>query len=312
MTKTFLAVAIAALSGSAALADHSFLMPSFSNLNGSQSVVQIDAAAADNVFQFDHRPIQLDQIKVWRPDGSEGGKPEGITSRYRSTFDLKLDAPGTWKVAAVSAMVGGTAMIDGVERRVSSMRFGGRPGGGMGGPGEGRPGGGGEQGRGPGGPGAPNAPAGAGGPPRQPPVLLDELPATATDVKLTETVSRTETFVTVGSPTTQVFGGDTRGITLQPITHPTDLVVNEPAKFRFLVDGKPAKVAVHLVASGQRFRDNEAATELTTDAKGEVTIKWPAPGYYWLNATAEDDHAAEKRAGLRRLSYSATLEVAAP
>jgi len=287
MTRTVLAAAIAALSASAALADHAFLMPSASNLNGSQSIVQIDAAGADNVFQFDHRPIPLDQIRVWRPDGSEGAKPEGITSRFRSTFDLKLDAPGTWKVATVAAIVGGTAMVDGVERRVSSMRFGPRPGG-------------------------PPPAAGPGEPPRQPPILLAELPATATDLKLVETLTRTETFVTVGSPTTQAFGGDTRGITLQPITHPTDLVANEPAKFRFLIDGKPAKVAVHLVASGQRFRDNEAATDLTTGADGVVTIRWPAAGYYWLNATAEDDKPTERRASVRRLSYAATLEVAAP
>jgi hypothetical protein len=306
--KTLLAAAATLFTASAALADHAFLMPSFSNLNGSQSIVQIDAAVADNVFQFDHRPIQLDQITVWRPDGSEAARPEGVTSRFRSTFDLKLDAPGTWKIAAFSAMVMGTAMVDGEERRVSSMRFGGRPGGmaGPGGAGEGRPGGA-PDGRGPGGPGGP------GGPPRQPPILLSELPATATDLKLTEVINRTEAFVTVGSPTAQVFGGDPRGLTLQPITHPTDLVSTEPAKFTFLLDGQPAtKLKVSLIPGGQRFRDNEAAITLQPDALGVVTIRWPAPGYYLLTATTEDDRPAEKRAAVRRLSYAATLEVAAP
>lgn len=298
MTKPLFATLIAALSGSAALADHSFLMPSASNFGGSQSVVQIDAAGADNVFQFDHRPIALDQIKVYRPDGSEAAKPEGVQSRYRSTFDLKLDAPGTWKVAVVQTMVGGTAIVDGQERRVSSMRFGGRPGGGM-------P---------PGGPGGSGAPASrAGEPPRLPPILLAELPANATDIKLAEMINRTEAFVTVGSPTTQVFGGDTRGLTLQPITAPTDLVSNEPTKIRFLIDGTPAaKLRVELIAGGQRFRDNEAPATFITDAQGVVTIKWTAPGYYWLGVTAEDGNTQDKRAATRRMSYAATLEVAAP
>lgn len=305
MRKPLLAAAIAALAASSALADHAFILPSFSNLNGSQSIVQIDAAAADNIFQFDHRPIQLDQVKVYRPDGSENAKPEGITSRFRSTFDLKLDAPGTWKIATTQVMVNGTATVGGEERRVTTMRMGPRPG--MGGPGGGegrRP----EGGPPPGGPGGPNA-----GPPRQPPIQLADLPADATDLKLAEMVSRTEAFVTVGEPTTQVFGGDPRGLTLQPITNPTDLVSNETAKFKLLIDGQPAaKIKVALIPSGQRFRDSEAAIDLTTDAQGVVTIKWPAPGYYLLTAEAEDNKASEKRAQVRRLSYSATLEVAAP
>ncbi|NIJ07060.1 putative GH25 family protein [Sphingomonas vulcanisoli] len=298
--KILLALSIATLAASSALADHAFLMPSFSNFSGVQSVVQIDAAQADNIFQFDHRPIQLDQIKVYRPDGSEAEKPQGSTSRFRSTFDLKLDAPGTWKIAALNVMVSGTAVIGGEERRVSSMRFGRRPGG-PGGPAMQRP------------DGPPRAPGAPGEPRRQPPILLADLPADATDLKLTEIVGRTEVFVTVNAPTTQVFGGDPRGITLQPITHPTDLVSNEPAKFKFLIDGQPAaKLKVTLIAGGQRFRDSEAGIDFTTDAQGVVTIKWPAPGYYLLTASAEDNKAAEKRATVRRLSYGATLEVAAP
>ena len=127
MKKLLLTTAIAALTATAALADHMFIMPSTSNLNGSQSIVQIDAAGADNIFQFDHRPMPLDSIKVYRPDGSENPKSEGLQSRFRSTFDLKLDAPGTWKIAATNLMVSGTAMIDGVERRVASMRMASPP-----------------------------------------------------------------------------------------------------------------------------------------------------------------------------------------
>lgn len=299
------ALLVVTFAATAASADHSFLLPSASNVTAPPSIVTIDAAGSDNVFQFDHRPIQLQQIKVYRPDGGEAPAPEGTTSRFRSSFDLKLDAAGTWKVTSLSVIVGGTAMVGGEERRVTSFRFPGRPGGGGpsgpgGAPDRARPGGG------------PSPGGGPDGQRRQPPILLAELPADATDVKLTETVGRTEAFVTAGEPTTAVFGGDTRGLTLRPITHPTDLVVKEPAKFRFLLDGKPAAgIKVAVVAGGQRFRDSEAATEYTTDAQGIVTVRWPAPGYYWLGATAEDGNPQEKRAATRRLSYAVTLEVAA-
>ena len=65
---------------------------------------------------------------------------------------------------------------------------------------------------------------------------------------------RVETYVTVGTPSDVKATG--AGLELVPLTHPNDLYAGETAKFRFLLDGKPAKdLEVEIVAGGTRYRD---------------------------------------------------------
>lgn len=134
------------------------------------------------------------------------------------------------------------------------------------------------------------------------------IPAGATDVKLVESSNRNQVFVTLGAPTDIKTSG--QGLELAPVTHPNDLVVGEPAVFGFTVDGKPAAgLTVLVVPGGLRYRSAAGTGEisLTTDAKGQVTITWPGPGMYWLNATAAGNSAIPN--ATRRFSYTATLEV---
>ncbi|WP_267414398.1 DUF4198 domain-containing protein, partial [Sphingomonas sp. GC_Shp_4] len=142
---------------------------------------------------------------------------------------------------------------------------------------------------------------------------LAEIPAGATDLKLTETISRNAIFVTAGAPTQAVFKPSNKGLEMVPVTHPDELVSNEPARFRFLIDGKPAgALKVTVVPGGKRYRDSEGAQDLTTGADGVLTIRWPFAGMYWLNVTASDNHPSSPRATQRRMSYTSTLEVLAP
>lgn len=145
--------------------------------------------------------------------------------------------------------------------------------------------------------------------------LKTAIPAGATDVKTTEATNRNEVFVTVGAPTTTVFKPSGKGIEMVPVTHPNDLVAGEDAVFGFLLDGKPAAgIPVTVIPGGGRYRAALQQVDLKTDAQGRVTIKWPAAGMYWLNATVgggrEDGPAAPAPA--RRASYVTTLEVLAP
>lgn len=134
------------------------------------------------------------------------------------------------------------------------------------------------------------------------------IPAEATDVEVTESLNRIETFATVGSPSALKPSG--KGLELLPVTHPNDLVASEPATFRFLVDGKAAKaLKVTLVPGNRRYRDQQEALELTTDKNGEIQVNWPHAGMYWLDADAEDNKTSIKQAKVRKLAYVATLEV---
>jgi uncharacterized GH25 family protein len=137
-----------------------------------------------------------------------------------------------------------------------------------------------------------------------------EVPADAKDLQVSESAGRIETFVTAGKPTETALEPSNVGLELLPVTHPNDLYAGEPAKFRFLLDGKPAaNLEVVVVAGGTRYRNEQNEKPLKTDANGELSVTWPAPGMYWLESTLEDQKTSLKQAKQRRVSYVATFEV---
>src|SRR3546814_17635794 len=85
-----------------------------------------------------------------------------------------------------------------------------------------------------------------------------------------------------------------KGRELQPVTHPNDLVTGEAGQFRFRLDGKPAAgVKVTVIPGGIRYRNRLNQMDLTADADGLVSINWPEPGMYWMQASIED--AADRK-----------------
>ena len=272
-----LLAAAALLSIPATLSAHRmWMLPSATVFSGTDSWATIDAAVSNDLFFADHQPMRLDNVKVWQPDGSEGKLQNGSTGRYRSVFDVELDKPGTWKIGTQMAGVMGSFTADGVDKRI-----GGR-----------------------GGPPRPGMPA---------PLTVADIPANATNVKVTEMSSRNEVFLTAGEPTTTVFTPTGKGLEFAPVTHPDELVAGQAAKFRFLIDGKPATgLKVTVIPGGKRYRDAEGAMNLTTGGDGVLTVTWPSAGMYWLNATATDAKTTTPRATERRMSYVTTVEVMTP
>ncbi|MFZ5703968.1 MAG: DUF4198 domain-containing protein [Pseudomonadota bacterium] len=281
-----------------ASAHRQWMVPNATVFSGTNNWVTVDAAASNDLFFADHQPMRLDGVKAWAPDGSAAKIENAATGRYRSVFDVKLDKPGTWKIGTYTNSVAGSFKIDGEE-----VRVGGRPRGPAmaGGPG------------GPGGPGANGTP----GAPPQPPMRsvqsVDDIPANATDVKLTQMIARNEIYVTANQPSDAVFKPIGAGIEFQPITHPDELVVGETASFRFLIDGKPAAgLKLSVVPGGKRYRNDDGAREIVTGADGVAKIDWPEAAMYWINASASDDKPTVARATSRRLSYTTTVEVLLP
>jgi uncharacterized GH25 family protein len=169
--------------------------------------------------------------------------------------------------------------------------------------------------------------------------LAAAIPAGATDVRTSESSNRNEIFVTLGAPTTTIFKPTGVGIELVPVTHPNDLIAGEAASFQFLLDGKPAAdLAVTVIPGGIRYRDALKQMDLKTDKDGKLTVTWPEPGMYWLNASVgggreggpggpgggQAGQGAAQGAGpaprpaapegppVRRAGYVTTLEVLAP
>jgi len=274
-----LLAATALLAVPATLSAHRmWLLPSGTVFSGTESWVTVDAAVSNDLFFFDHQPLRLEAMKVWQPDGTPGQLQNGATGRYRSVFDVKLDKPGTWKIGTEMASVMGSFKVNGVEQRIGRR-------------------------------GPPPAP----GTPRPPELTVADIPANATDVKLTQMSGRNEIFVTLGSPTTTVLTPTGKGLEMVPVTHPDELVAGEAARFRFLIDGKPAAgLPVTVIPGGKRYRNDEGAMALRTGADGVLAVTWPTAGMYWLNAVLTDAKPTAPRATERRMSYVTTLEVLTP
>lgn len=277
--KTVLLAAVAMITAATpAMAHRQWLLPSATIFSGTDAWVTVDGAASNDLFFPDHQPMRLDNVKAWAPDGTEARIENGATGRYRSTFDVKLDKPGTWKIGTAQSGVAGTFKVDGVE-----WRLGGRRG-----------------------------PATAAAQPNSV-ATIDQMPANATDLKLTESAGRNDIYVTAGEPTDTIFQPSNKGLEMVPVTHPSELVAGEAARFKFLVDGKPAaNLKVSVLPGGKRYRDDDGLMEIVTGADGVAQVTWPQAGMFWMNTSYSDDKPTIARATARRLSYTATLEVMAP
>ena len=250
-----------ALAPAAAQAHRSWLAPSATVLSGAQPWVTVDGAVSNTLFYADHVPMRLDGVKAVGPDGAPVAIQNGATGKYRSTFDVQLASPGTYKIANVS------------EGAMASYKQGGETKRWRGAVGQ----------------------------------LATALPKDATDVQVTYSSRRVETFVTAGAPNTTALKPEGKGLELEPITHPNDLVASEKARFRLLTDGKPAAgVEVEIVLGGVRYREKGPELKVTTGADGVFEVSGPEAGLWWLEATVQgaDASGARKSSG-----YVATLEV---
>lgn len=264
MTK-WTALVLAACFPLAASAHKAFLVPSTTVLSeGEDAWVTFDAAASNDLFNFNHRPMPLDNLVVTAPDGSKIAPENVAAGKLRSSFDVHLGKPGTYRIALAT----GGLFASYVDAKGEKKRWRGSA------------------------------------------DKLKEIPADAKEVEISQYESNVGTFVTLGKPSDGVLKPSGSGLELVPVTHPNDLYAGEPAKFRFLLDGKPAKdLKVSVLAGGTRYRNKQDEMAITTDANGEFQITWPAPGLYWLNTSLEGQKPTLKQAKDRRLNYTATLEV---
>jgi uncharacterized GH25 family protein len=136
-----------------------------------------------------------------------------------------------------------------------------------------------------------------------------EVPADAKELEVSENFGRIETFVSAGKPSIDALKQSGQGLELVPVTHPNDLYAGEAATFQFLLDGKPAAgLPVTIIAGGTRYRDQQEELKLTSE-QGRISVTWPTPGMYWLEATLQDQKSSLLPAMQRRASYVATFEV---
>lgn len=252
-----------------AQAHRQWLLPSDTQVDAKEAWVTIDGAVSENLFDLDSNALALDGLKVIDPSGA-AVEPQNLSkSKMRSSFDLRLQQLGTYKISVVSQNVMANYTLNGEQKRWRGTEE----------------------------------------------KMAQEVPADAKDLKVSRTYGRLETFVSSGKPSDKVLEASGQGLEIVPLSNPTEQFASESSSFRVLLDGKPlADQVVSVIPGGVRYRGVLNEQAVTTNAKGEFSVKWPFAGMYWLNASypkREEMSADGKRpdAPAKRYTYAATLEV---
>ncbi len=267
---TTLSLGMALMLPAVAQAHRSWLKPSTVQVEGKAQWVTIDAATSEGIFDFDSFPLKLDGLTVTGPDGQPVAFDAPVTGHLRSTFDLQLNTPGTYRVTVANAAVMGSYVQGGETKRFRGTEAD----------------------------------------------LAKTVPADATDVKLSRMYNRFDTFVTSGKGNDTALQPTGKGLELVAVTHPSDLIVDAPATFKFLLDGKPLpNLSITVIPGGARFRNALKEATVTTDANGIATVNWTQAGDFLLTANypprpqKTEGEAPANDMPAQRYTYSATFEV---
>ncbi|MFN3881281.1 MAG: DUF4198 domain-containing protein [Nitrincola lacisaponensis] len=94
-------------------------------------------------------------------------------------------------------------------------------------------------------------------------------------------------YVSQKAPTRTVLEVTGEGFEMDAITHPSDIVVGEPASFRFTYNGEPlVDTAIEVVPHGTAYRSSRQQVDLQTDSDGRVSFVPEMAGPHLLTANA--------------------------
>lgn len=116
-TKNVLLAAALATLSLGANAHRPWLMPSLTQVDGKEPVVIIDGAVSEELFEYDHIALKMDGAVVTDPDGNVSPAPQAASLKSRSSFELKLAKPGTWKISMASTSMMASWKEGGETRR---------------------------------------------------------------------------------------------------------------------------------------------------------------------------------------------------
>jgi len=271
-----LVVAGLLLGASTLQAHRVWILPSMTVFSGTDQWASFEAAVSNNLFFPNHRPVPIAAIEVRGPDGQPVAVQNAVGGEVRSSFELQLKQQGTYAISLKPGIVrrptspGDPTLFGSYEKAGKVERWRGTP-----------------------------------------ESLVAEGMAGKPGFKLRESGGRqVVTFVTCGKPSDGVLRTTGNGIEVEYLTHPNDLFVGEAARFRLLLDGKPAPGAeVTVVRGDDRYRDEAGDITLRTDADGVVEIKWPQAGRYWFEASAGTEGTLHGVPSEKSFTYIATFEV---
>lgn len=103
ISSKLIALALALLLPFSAHAHKAWLLPSDTVLSGADPWITVDAAVSNDLFYFNHVPLRLDALSISGPNGQPIKAENSAVGKFRSTFDVHLSEPGTYRIAVVNA-----------------------------------------------------------------------------------------------------------------------------------------------------------------------------------------------------------------
>lgn len=241
-----------------------WMLPSEFNLSTEESFwVTVDATAGHGVFSFD-KPLGLDNVSVYSPEGERQRMGSYFKGKRRSVFDLEIDAEGTYKVE-LRGQPRYMTLYEIGARNTKRRMFGNK--------------------------------------------LEVDVPSEAKNVKTIAAQSIAAFYVTQGAPSHKVLETTGKGFELHALTHPSDVVANEEAQFKFTYDGEPlADMKVEVTPHGTAWRDSREQVDLKTNKDGVVTFTPKVAGPHLLMTSMRKD-IDSPLADAVGASYHLTFEV---
>ncbi len=262
MKKSFTALALVASLGSLALpaqAHRAWVLPAATVLSSDDAWVTFDAAISNDIFHPDHHAMNLGGLKVTGPEGKSVKIQNAHSGKYRSTFDLNLASPGTYKVYSYNGGLSASWTEDGKRKRWPGRGQEVKP----------------------------------GDFEKQVPQDADDLKVYQRSRRMetfvtagkpsTDNLQATQQGLELIPEThpNDLYAGE--------IAKFRFLIDGEPAE----------GVEISVIPGGMRYRDSQEEMTLKTDNKGKVEIKWPRAGMYFLEAGYKDKNgkapATERR-----------------
>ena len=114
---TALVTAAALTLSTDALAHRPFMVPSTTVLSGGDDWVTVDAAVSNDLFYYNHQPLNVDTLAIVGPDGSSVKAENAVKGKFRNTFDVHLTAPGTYRITSGASFVMASYEVDGERKR---------------------------------------------------------------------------------------------------------------------------------------------------------------------------------------------------
>src|SRR5690349_4557502 len=112
-----IAIALLLVAPATGFAARAWLLPSQTIVARSGGWVTFDAANSDDLFSFNQGAMPVDALSVSGGDGQPVAPQNVAKGKTRSSFDLELRAPGTYRVAVAGDMVMARWEEDGKPRR---------------------------------------------------------------------------------------------------------------------------------------------------------------------------------------------------